>query len=403
VTVTPATRAKAGPSELALVCPQCRAPVSAYDKVCRACGVDLELAAAVLERAALTFAPAGQSDGESVEILVPRFGEYLVRSGTVSAAGLAAALEQQRALAQAGRTQTIGQVLLAMGAVTREQLDAASIRQVRELQAALDAANRELQQRVQDQGRALQAALQKVAELNALKASFVAAISHELRTPLATVIGFADLLVRGQLGEVPADQREAVHYILQGGLELRKLIEDLIHFAASMRGEMVMAWEEVALETLAAEALEVARPKAERAGLRLEAHGLAGLSTWRADREKLGWALGQLLDNALKFTPRGGAVTLSIVVQTPEASAPEAVLAVTDTGVGIAAEHLSEIFAPFFQVDGSATRRYDGTGLGLALVKRIAEAHGGRVDVASQPGQGSRFSIHLPASAPRQA
>lgn len=403
VTAISAARPKAGSPELALVCPQCRAPVSAYDKVCRACGVDLELAAAVLERAALTFAPAGQPEGESVEILVPRFGEYLVRSGTISAAGLAAALEQQRALAQAGRIQTIGQVLLAMGAVTREQLDAASIRQVRELQAALDAANRELQQRVQDQGRALQAALQKVAELNALKASFVAAISHELRTPLATVIGFADLLDRGQLGEVPADQREAVRYILQGGLELRKLIEDLIHFAASMRGEMVMTWEEVALETLAAEALAAAQPKAERAGLRLEAGELAGLPAWRADREKLGWALGQLLDNALKFTPRGGSVTLSVFVQAPETASPEAVLAVADTGVGIAAEHLSEIFAPFFQVDGSATRRYDGTGLGLALVKRIAEAHGGRVDVESQPGQGSRFAIHLPAHRPRSA
>ncbi|MBL8057324.1 MAG: HAMP domain-containing histidine kinase, partial [Anaerolineales bacterium] len=231
---------------------------------------------------------------------------------------------------------------------------------------------------------------------NALKASFVAAISHELRTPLATVIGFADLLHRGQLGEVPADQQEAVHFILKSGLELRKLIEDLIHFAASMRGEMVMTWDDVALDALAAEAVAIARPKAERAGLRLETTELAGLPVWRADREKLGWALGQLLDNAVKFTPRGGVVRFSVTASAP-ASAAEVVLAVADTGVGIAAEHLPAIFAPFYQVDGSATRRYEGTGLGLALVKRIVEAHGGRVDVESEPGQGSRVAIRLPA------
>jgi signal transduction histidine kinase len=377
----------------ALVCPQCRAPVQIHDKTCRACGVDLELAAAVLERAALVIAPAGQAAGDGAEILVPRFGEYLVRNGTIGADALAAALERQRALAQAGQMQTIGQVLLALGAVTREQLDAASIRQVRELQAALDAANHELQQRVQEQGRALQAAMQKVAELNALKANFVANISHELRTPLASVIGFADLLHRGQLGEVPPDQREAVRYILKGSLELRRLIEDLIHFAASMRGEMVMEHEDIALDALVAEALASARAKAEHAEVRLTAETPASPPAWRADREKLRWALGQLVDNAIKFTPPGGAVTVSLAV-----AAPEAVLSVADTGVGIAPEHISVIFAPFFQVDGSTTRRYEGTGLGLALVKRIAEAHGGRVDVESRPGYGSRFAIRLPAA-----
>lgn len=387
--------ARAGAPAPALVCPQCRAPVDAFAKTCRACGVDLELAAAVLERAALVIAPAGRGASENAEILVPRFGEYLVRSGTISAATLAAALDRQRGLAQQGQMQTIGQVLLTLGAVSREQLDAASIRQVRELQSALDAANRELQQRVQDQGRALQTALQKVAELNALKANFVANISHELRTPLASVIGFADLLHRGQLGEVPSEQREAVRYILKGSLELRKLIEDLIHFAASMRGEMVMEPEDVALDALVAEALALARAKAERAGVRLTSETPAELPAWRADREKLRWALGQLIDNAIKFTPAGGSVTVSLNAGPPEG---EAVLAVADTGVGIAAEHIPAIFAPFFQVDGSTTRRYEGTGLGLALVKRITEAHGGRVDVASQLGRGSRFTLHLPAN-----
>ncbi len=382
----------------ALVCPQCRAAVNAADKACRACGVDLEMAAAVLERAALVMAPVETSAAAGPEILVPRFGDYLVRSGTISAEALTAALDQQRALAENGQSQTIGQVLLAQGAVTRDQLEAASIRQVRALQSALDTANLELRQRVQDQAQALQTALQKVSELNALKANFIANISHELRTPLASVIGFADLLNRGQLGEVAPEQREAMRYILKGSLELRKLIEDLIHFAASMRGEMVLESADISLAALVTEIVAAARPKAEHARLELRGETSVSQPVWRADHEKLRWALGQLVDNAIKFTPPGGAVVVSLAAPLPGAPAPEAVLTVTDTGVGIAPEHLPAIFAPFFQVDGSTTRRYGGTGLGLALVKRIAEAHAGRIEVHSQVGQGSRFAIHLPAA-----
>jgi hypothetical protein len=139
-----------------LVCPQCHAVVGLQDKVCATCGVDLELAATIIEREALAFTPASASEPFVADVILPRFGDYLVRSGFITEADLQGALEAQRGLAEAGQTETIGQILLGQGKVTREQLDRASIRQVQELQAALSRANLQLQQRVNEQAQALQ-------------------------------------------------------------------------------------------------------------------------------------------------------------------------------------------------------------------------------------------------------
>jgi signal transduction histidine kinase len=376
---------------LTLVCPQCHAPVGMQDTTCPTCGINLELATAFIEREALAFTPSDSAAPFVAEIILPRFGEYLVQGGYITEAQLAQALARQSELAVQGKTQTIGQILLEMGVITRERLDWASIRQVQELQTALRKANRELQESVAERTQALHTALQKLSELNALKANFVANISHELRTPLSHIMGYGGLLDGGVLGALSDEQREAVTIILQSGARLKTLIDDLIRFAGSMRGDMALQLEDLALEVLAADVVALARSKAEHAQVQLEAEVAADLPAWRADQDKLRWALNQLLDNAVKFTPAGGRVTLAVTCEDGLAR-----LSVTDTGIGIPAEHLPVIFAPFHQLDGSATRRYGGTGLGLAMVKRIVEAHGGRLEVHSQPEQGSQFTICLP-------
>jgi signal transduction histidine kinase len=137
--------------------------------------------------------------------------------------------------------------------------------------------------------------------------------------------------------------------------------------------------------------LQRAQPKADRQQVTLNYELTPELPPATADEEKLHWILLQLLDNAIKFTPSGGQVVVSAT-----ADAQEVTLAVRDTGIGIPPDRLEDIFEPFRQLDGSSTRRYGGTGLGLALVRRIVEAHGAHVHVESTEGVGSTFSFRLP-------
>jgi signal transduction histidine kinase len=131
--------------------------------------------------------------------------------------------------------------------------------------------------------------------------------------------------------------------------------------------------------------------KVEGAGLSFETRLTGSLSTVRCDAEKISWVIGQLLDNACKFTPRGGEIKLEAYQSNNFVK-----ISVTDTGIGIPAQRLEEIYEPFHQLDGSITRRYNGTGLGLALSKRILAAHGTHIVVQSKEGQGSRFEFSLP-------
>lgn len=374
-----------------LICPRCRALVGSQDKICPTCGIELELAAALIEREALAFTPETTPAPYVADIILPRFGAYLVKSSYITEDQLQIALDQQQRLAQQGQPETIGQILLSQGVITRERLDRASVRQVQELQSALIKANEELQQGINERTRDLHLALKRLGELNALKANFVSNISHELRTPVAQMQGYAELLERGLFGDLNKEQIEAVQVILRSGERLRILIDDLLRFATSMQGEMTLEWEAVDLVTLLDEVAASVRARVNAAHLSLETDLPPQAVIGRIDPGKIRWVVNQLLDNAIKFTPQTGRVQLQV-----EAGSGEIKISVMDTGIGIAAEALPAIFAPFYQLDGSSTRRFGGTGLGLAIVKRIVEAHRGRLDVSSQPNQGSQFSLYLP-------
>jgi signal transduction histidine kinase len=377
-------------------CPQCHTPVRAGDTVCRSCGINLALAAALAEgytRAARNVPQAGQNGGRTAEL--PRFGEFLVGQGYITAAELRAGLDRQRESAALGVHQAIGHTLAAMGLITRERLDEAGIQQVRQLQVALEENNRRLEARVAERTEALQAAVQQITELNEMKANFIASISHELRTPLVPIKGFSDLLLNGSLGQLSTGQQQAIETISRSGVKLDALINQLIQFASSVKGKLVVNATIVHVPDLFEPLWDYFQPRAEAGQVILARDLPDSLPLVLADAEKMYWVLYQLLDNAIKFTPPGGQVCVTA------AAGPASMrLSVRDTGVGIRPENLGRIFEPFAQAGGAPGQLVDGTGLGLALVKRIVEAHHARVEVASQVGQGSTFAFELPLARP---
>ncbi len=372
-------------------CPHCAVPVSPRETSCPHCHVDLALAAVLMERLALSVIPAEPGTPFVGDAMLSRFGEFLMKKGYIREEQLNAALQRQRDMSSRGIRETLGQVLLELRVMTREQLELASVEQVQELQNALRQVNAQLEQRVAERTRELQAAYQRLTELDRLKGNFIANISHELRTPLTKIKGFNALLSAGDLGPVSPDQAQAIEIMGRGVAELERLIQDLIQFATGARGEMILRPTVVNARELVEGSVAGVTDKATKRGVSLVVAIQAGLPFITADSEKIGWVLNQLLDNAIKFTPAGGSVTVSA-----ERAGDRVGLSVSDTGVGISADHLPELFEAFHQLDGSTTRRQGGTGMGLALVKMIVAAHDATVRVASEPGKGSRFSFELP-------
>jgi signal transduction histidine kinase len=378
-----------------LRCPQCKSPIAPGDRFCHVCGVDLAFATLLAEREVLSGIPAAPNEPYVADAHLPRLGEYLLRNGTITQAQLEQALHQQAQQARHGRQQTIGQTLLELGAVSRKTLDQALVQQIQELQNALLDSNRELERRVAERTAELRRALERMAELNQLKANFVSNVSHELRTPLAQIKGYASLLADNSLGAVTGEQSNALAVVLKASDRLQQLVDDLIQYAASARGEMTLNLAQVFLQRTVSEALAASIAKAAKGQVELHSQVPGSLPPVMADEEKLRWVIFQLMDNAIKFTPQGGHVIVSA-----QSDGHKVRVTVADTGIGIPAERLAELFEPFHQLDGSSTRRYGGTGLGLALVKRIVEAHDGEVSVDSAVDQGSTFAIDLPQVKP---
>lgn len=329
----------------------------------------------------------------SPEVLVPRLGEQLVEAGLLTAAQLKQALEHQKRATESGQPILLGNAIVELGFLDRPTLDRAVTEQILRLRAALEDANRHLEQRVQQRTAELEEALQKLAELNQLKANFVANVSHELRTPLTHIRGYLELMQTRTLGPLTEEQTKAIEIALQSASRLQNLIEDLILFSLAARGEMTLTLKAIDLRPIVESVTAHARIKAENRKITLQTEIDPRVSFVQADQEKIRWVLTHLLDNAIKFTPEGGQVGLKIELD--PASSQLVNIRVADTGIGIPAERIQEIFEPFHQLDSSPTRRYGGTGLGLALVREIIEAHGARIDVKSKVNQGTVLSFSL--------
>ena len=372
-------------------CPNCAKPVDLQSRYCEHCGVDLVFAAAVAERSVIspTQVPAGVP--LAPEILVPRMGDTMLEQAIIQPEQLQQALEYQKKRAEEGHPVLLGQALLELGMVTREALDQVITVQILQLQNALSDANRQLEQRVQERTADLQRALERLSELNQLKSNFIANISHELRTPLTHLKGYLDILAQGELGAMNPQQTDVLAILQRAETRLERLIEDLIQFSLVSRGELNIKLSSFRLADMIRLTLERSGDKATTGVINLSVNLPLDLPQVRADEEKIAWVISQLVDNALKFTPKGGRVEIGAVLESSLVT-----VAVTDTGIGIPQERLEEIFEPFHQLDGSATRRFGGTGLGLAMAQRIIEAHGSKINVESLVGLGSRFEFSLP-------
>jgi signal transduction histidine kinase len=325
------------------------------------------------------------------EVLVPRLGEYLIWRGLISEMDLQKALEYQDEKKQEGVNLLLGQVLIDLNILKREQIDRAVTEQIIQLRNALEDSNRFLESRVAERTVDLQEALRKLSDLSQMKANFVANISHELRTPLTHVKGYLELLTTESLGPLNSEQKNALQVSQRAAGRLESLIDNLILFSLAARGEMTLRMAPVDLVKVTDEIINYSQAKANDRKVTLHLFLTADIPQVQADEEKISWAILQLIDNAIKFTPSGGEITLSIQ---PE-SETLIMVSVSDTGIGIPAGRLREVFEPFHQLDSSSTRHYGGTGLGLALVRDIINAHGSEIEVKSEEGKGTMFRFPL--------
>jgi PAS domain S-box-containing protein len=226
-----------------------------------------------------------------------------------------------------------------------------------------------------------------------LKNEFMATMSHELRTPLTAVLGQAELLSAGIYGSLNEDQTIAIQSIDQSGQHLLALINDILDYTRIEAGHLKLELQDVAVTDLCIASLHMLKQAIHAKQIALTITIDSNVTIIQADVRRLKQILVNLLANAVKFTPREGKIGLEVA---GDVAHKQVVFTIWDTGIGIAADDLLRLFQPFTQVDSSLSRQYEGTGLGLALVQRLTEAHGGSVSVTSTVGQGSRFSATLP-------
>ena len=325
------------------------------------------------------------------EMLVPRLGEHLVNIGHINEADLKKALAYQQEKTAQGESLLLGQALLDLKITTQEMLDQAVTEQIIQLRSALQATNRNLEQRVQERTADLQRALIRLSELSELKANFISNVSHELRTPLTHIKGYVELLISESLGPITPEQKHALQVSQNSSGQLGRLIEDLIMASVASQGELTLKQEALDLRRIANIAVKTMTKKAEDREVSVHAVLDKNLPLAQADSQKLIWVLGQLLDNGIKFTPIGGRVVLRAEHESDQLIS----ISITDTGIGIPAEKIKDIFEPFHQLDSASTRQYGGTGLGLLLVRQIIEAHGSMLDVKSTEGRGTTIKFPL--------
>ncbi|TMF01966.1 MAG: response regulator [Chloroflexi bacterium] len=242
--------------------------------------------------------------------------------------------------------------------------------------------------------------LEALREADKLKDEFMAVVSHELRTPLTAISGYSDILLRKLSGPLNDRQERQVVGVRDASRRLLALINDLLDVSKLEAGTLDLRLTPLDPRNVVERAAAGVRVIGTAKGVSVQVRETVGdIPVLRADEERLQQILTNLLINAIKFTPEGGAVWISAGEQTG-ATGPEVVFRVEDTGVGLAPSQLARVWERFYQAESSATRRFGGAGLGLSIVRRLAELHGGRVEVASAGvGRGSTFAVYLPAAA----
>ena len=228
-------------------------------------------------------------------------------------------------------------------------------------------------------------------EVARLKDEFVGLISHELRTPLSSILGYLELMRDDDAHPLSEEQLQYLSVAERNAHRLLRLVGDLLFTAQVESGRFPLDTRDVSLDTIVHASIESARPLADQAGIELIEESAEHMPRVNGDPVRLGQAMDNLISNAIKFTPRGGRVTVSV-----SATDGAAEVAVADTGLGIAADELEHLFSRFFRASTATRNAVPGVGLGLTITKAIVTAHGGEMDVTSQEGVGTRFSMRIP-------
>jgi PAS domain S-box-containing protein len=291
----------------------------------------------------------------------------------------------------------IGYLLIGTDNTARKQVEAERVK---------------LEQRLQQKNAELE-------EASRMKSEFLANMSHELRTPLNAIIGFSEILRDGLIGELSEQQQRFISDIFSSGNHLLSLINDILDLSKVEAGKMTLELEPVEVWSLFANSLSIIREKAAARHIELSMDVPKELGSIQADARKVKQIVYNLLSNAVKFTVDGGEVKLSVSKVTrsevgcvdgswnfrsftlPDNDFEKFLrISVSDTGIGISPAGLDGLFNPFSQIDSGLARKYEGTGLGLVLLKNLAELHGGSVAAESEVGKGSRFTVWLPLRPP---
>lgn len=264
-----------------------------------------------------------------------------------------------------------------------------SLLRVKSLNDQLKASNLELERRVAERTADLEKAVTQLRELDRLKSEFISNVSHELRTPLLHVKGYVDLLAEGAMGTLTAKQAEGLNVAKEAIEQLERVVEDIVDFSSIH--EQFLTLEPVYIADVCRNVVHSAAAMAARRRMNVTLVVPPEAPRVQADRVALTRILRHLLDNALKFGPANQEVQILV-----EKQANSVRVAVQDQGPGLSAPDLHRIFDMFYQIDGSATRRAGGLGVGLALVRKLVAAHNSEIKVVSEVGKGSTFYFDLP-------
>ena len=272
------------------------------------------------------------------------------------------------------------------------ELDAAILKVITN-QAAIAIDNGRLYEQLEAHLEDLEAANAQIAEVSRLKSEFLANMSHELRTPLNAILGFSELLRDELAGKISDKQRkDCLDNIYNSGRHLLSLINDVLDLTKIEAGRMDLVYEEFTVESALREVLNVIHALAMKKEIEIQSTVEPTDLMLIADKNKVKQVLYNLLSNAIKFTPNGGRVQVRAGRQEGDLLR----IQVQDSGIGIPVEQQHKIFGAFYQVQSASNREYPGTGLGLALTKRLLELHGGSIEFESAPGQGTTFAAVLP-------
>lgn len=259
------------------------------------------------------------------------------------------------------------------------------------LYTELFGSHKELERRVAERTQELEKLNEELKNLNKMKSDFISAVSHELRTPLTSIKGYASILMAGKLGDVLPAQKERLEKIDKHSNSLVHLINNLLDIARIESGKVQMEIKDISIKEILDSIVDIITPQVKEKNISLKVTSNIKFDKIKADQVQLERALLNLLSNAVKFTPEKGRVLIDIQEKDDDIQ-----FSIEDTGIGIPSQDIPKVFQEFFRADNALDQKIKGSGLGLSLVKKIVEAHKGKIWFNTELGKGTRFTFTLP-------